>query len=672
MPAYYASKVSDLPKSDSEIRSIVMDQYSFDRHHELKVLQWDSWGSEFQILRKALGEIPGTDDWGLALEFVIPRRQSRADAILLVGQAIAVLEFKSEQVDSSAAEQVEDYALDLLDFHKPSSGAKLYPLVVGADRTRRKRKTRLPIVPALEATRFTTYSDLAQELAEIARIHSSEPQRDLVEWERGDYFPVPSIVEAALGLFRDMHVDEIARSEADPINLRETVERLKAIIQDSSTRKRKAICFVTGVPGAGKTLAGLKLVHDAHLREDVNSQIAFLSGNGPLVEVLQGALTKDLRRRNITNRRSAKRQPKTLIQSVYGVKKHYWPIDSAPVEHVWIFDEAQRAWDQKRTAEKLGERNGLRCPYAEAGLLMSFLDRHTDWAVLVCLIGGGQEIHTGEAGLSEWGKAIQESFSTWAVFASPEAIEGNVGAGQRLFEGSAASVMTKVEVDDRLHLSIPTRQYRGTAVSSWVDAVIAGDAQAANRAKERTPKYPIMITRSLEEAKTFLRNQRSGSERYGLVASSGAKRLRADGIFVPSANGSDAAWFLANEGDIRSSFQMEVAATEFQVQGLEIDWAAVCWEGDFVWKDEWCLRSLVGSKWNLVNKKNEAHRQYVRNTYRVLLTRARQGMVLYLPEGSIEDRTREPLLFDQTFRFLISCGAKPLRREVLPSEAVIS
>jgi hypothetical protein len=659
MPAYYVSSVKDLAVSDDLLLANLTKGYESDRYCDLKVLQISSWNNQIAALRGALEQCPESEHWGILLEFSIPRRMSRADAVLLIGTAVVVLEFKTEQVDSSAAEQVEDYALDLLQFHKPSQNALVYPIVVGADSTRKKRKTRVSKFPDIEPTCFTTVSDLAVVLNEVGMRHRHEVQRDIDEWNFGEYHPVPTIIESAVGLFRDMHVDDIAHSDADPINLGKTVERLRAIIRAAFENKQKSVCFVTGVPGAGKTLAGLKLVHDSKVREETDSQIAFLSGNGPLVEVLRGALAKDLRKRKDIHRRIANRAPKTLIQSVYGVKQDLWPRTSPPVEHIWVFDEAQRAWDEKHTARKLPMKDGKPCDFSEPGLLIHFLDRHADWCVLICLIGGGQEIHDGEAGLAEWGRAIRSRFPLWSVYASPAALDGSVGAGEPLFSSDTDDI--NVSVEPELHLDIPTRQFRGKTLSRWADAVVQGDSGVAESVLKANPEYPIVITRDIKLAKDHLASQRLGSERFGLVASSAAKRLRAEGIMLPAANeGDPASWFLAELGDIRSSFQMEVAATEFQVQGLELDWVCICWGGDFTWNDKWQLRELRGSKWTKVALNNRIRRSYMFNTYRVLLTRARQGMVLYVPLGDTEDETRSPEAYDKTFEFLVKCGAQIL------------
>lgn len=415
------------------------------------------------------------------------------------------------------------------------------------------------------------------------------------------------------------------------------------------------VCFVTGVPGAGKTLAGLKLVHDQVIREETKSELAFLSGNGPLVAVLRAALAKDQRERRKLGLRTSTRDPKTLIQSVYSFKNFMWERDDPPHERVFVFDEAQRAWDQKTNVKKL--KGTKDCKFSEPGLILHILDRHSGWAALVCLIGGGQEIHTGEAGLEEWGRALRAHFAHWKIVASPNALEGDDSGTNRLFAGTDSEDL-HVARNAGLHLDNPNRQFRGKTIARWAELVLNENQEGAKLALAGSPEYPIVLTRSLASAKQWLAERRRGTERYGFMASSGAKRLRAYGITVPGAQDGDVEhWFLSDVGDVRSSYQLEVAATEFQVQGLELDWVGVCWGGDFLINQggHWELKEFSGSRWS--NVKNPINRAYLRNTYRVLLTRARQGLLIYVPFGLTDDPTTLAVEHDRTATFLEGCGA---------------
>lgn len=664
MPAYFADTVSSfLQLSDSEIRSRLDDGYSADGFNQLFTLALDSWREEVSILRQALMKLlqlrPPLSICGILLEFWIPRRMRRADVVLLIGDVIVVIEFKSGDNPQSALPQVEDYALDLADFHEPTRNKIIFPLVI-ARTTRRK-----PFLPAvqIQATQLVTPFDLASVLQEIADTANLTSQIDLDSWNQGQYHPVPTILEAARAMFAEMEVRDIACADAESKNLTATIDALRDLVADARKRSAKLACFVTGVPGAGKTLAGLRVVHDPQIAAESMSCLAFLSGNAPLVKVLQHALTDDVRVRRKVGLRIASRDPETLIQGVYGFKKALWRTDNAPVERIIVFDEAQRAWDREHNAKKL--KAGDQYPYSEPALLLEIMGRHEGWAVLVALIGSGQEIHEGEAGLAEWGRALNaQPPGKWEVRASSQAVHGGEGmAGAKLFEQGPASHLD-VRVDERLHLDNPKRQFRGKTIAKWVDSLLAGDSVAARNALAASPEYSVVLTRDLETARDWLRLRVRGTERYGLVASSGAGRLRAYGIETDNSFHKGIPiehWFLKDSDDYRSSFRLEVATTEFEVQGLELDWVGVCWGGDMLWSDPqlgWDLRHLLGPTWKPIRR--EMKRRYTTNTYRVLLTRARKGMVIFVPKGKDSDPTIAPEGFDRTAELLSESGCELL------------
>ena len=597
------------------------------------------------------------DSWGVALEFVIPRKMARVDVVLLIGEAIVALEFKGERIDSTAGDQVEDYCLDLLHFHGASQNRVIYPTVVGKTGSP-PRIRRVHTFAEVQPTMYVDTTDLTAWLKTVGDRHNREQQVAIEAWNRASYKPVPTIVEAAIGMFAEMQVEDIARAGCDPINLTATVEAVRGIVAESAEQCKKTICFITGVPGAGKTLAGLKLVHDREMRDSTGSDCVFLTGNLPLVEVLREALTRDASRRSRMGERMSGRDPKTTINTVIGYKKEHTRNNVAPHERIVVFDEAQRAWDAKRTAKYLSADAKSFEGYSEPSLLLSILNRHS-WCVFVALVGGGQEIHTGEAGLAEWGRALRERFSEWSVVVPPQALSGDYGAGARLFESDELEEL-QISINSNLHLDTPTRQFRGKTVALWAESLLQGDAMRSRAVLDDNPNYPVRLTRKLDKAKQWLKDISLGTERYGLVASSGAKRLRAEGIELPAprARGVEY-WFLNGKNDIRSSFQLEVAATEFQIQGLEIDWAAVCWGGDFLRSNKgWKPKQFKGTSWYRIHDRST--RDYVPNTYRVLLTRARQGLVLFVPDGDDEDATRPRGPLDETAEFLEDCGAVPL------------
>ena len=329
-----------------------------------------------------------------------------------------------------------------------------------------------------------------------------------------------------------------------------------------------------------------------------------------------------------------------------------------PSNHAIIFDEAQRAWNRAQNKRKFNR------DYSEPEMLLGIMERHKDWAAVIALVGGGQEINDGEAGLEEWGRALSERSKNWAIFASPEVLTGGPStAGHRLFDPSIAPLA--VQTNPALHLRTSNRSLRAENLATWVNHVIEGDAESAGALKI-ADRFPIFLSRDLAQTRTKLQQQGIGPVRYGLVGSSGAARLRAEGLEPNSTFHADYPWehwYLAGESDLRASFRCEVFATEFEIQGLELDWIGLCWGGDFVWDGVrgWQLRKLLpgpNNRW--VSIKNPDRRNYKRNAYRVLLTRARQGMIIFVPKGDELDSTSRPEEFDSIAEFLRECGVTPL------------
>lgn len=291
---------------------------------------------------------------------------------------------------------------------------------------------------------------------------------------------------------------------------------------------------------------------------------------------------------------------------------------------------------------------------SEPDFLISCLDRHPDWAVIVCLVGGGQEINTGEAGINGWLDAIREKYASWHVYASSQLHEQEYRAHEYLEYLHARG---RAHFRPELHLSLSMRSFRAEHVSAWVKAVLDGDVAAARTFYgEFSDRYPIVLTRSVEAGKAWIRAQARGSERYGLIVSSQAQRLKPYAIDVKSPM-DPVHWFLDPKDDVRSSYYLEDVATEFHVQGLELDWTCVAWDADFRRASQrWQHFSFRGSKWQRINQA-EAQR-YQLNAYRVLLTRARQGMAIIVPHGDTNDPTRDPKLYEQTYRYLQELGVR--------------
>ncbi len=627
--------------------------------HALEPLQRNTWSIQIEILQRGLAKVP--QGW-LAFEVAIPRMGKRADAVIILNGVVFVLEFKigAETFTSAAVEQVTDYALDLKNFHAGSHDRIIIPVVVA--NAAQPRSVQLNLWPDDVAEPiFSNGAELGTFLQAAADRFRSQTELDPAAWLESGYKPTPTIIEAAQALYRAHRVEEITRSDAGAKNLSITTDRLNAIIEFAKTKHQKVICFVTGVPGAGKTLAGLNLITrrtQAHGEEHA----VFLSGNGPLVEVLREALARDRSENGDEKGRAvslgqARRDVTAFIQNIHHFRDHYISSDKAPDDHVVAFDEAQRAWNRNKLAAKLREKYGIRdFPKSEPELLLSILDRHTDWCAVICLIGGGQEINDGEAGLSEWFQALARHYPTWRIFTSNHLLQTDYSWGHNL---PAMIAGMEHRLESELHLGVSVRSFRAEKLSAFVNALIAGAAsEAGDIYATIRPHYPIVMTRYLAEARDWLRRQARGSERFGLVASSGALRLKPDGIYAKAEIGAPN-WFLNGRDDVRSSFYLEDVATEFAIQGLELDWVGVCWDADFRRSgSEWSCHDFQGTRWRNVH--DPARRKYHANAYRVLLTRARQGMAIYVPLGDAADPTRSPDFYNGIAAYLTECGISSL------------
>jgi hypothetical protein len=661
MASYYRATLDAfVAQPPNEILGALLGSY---QHNELQKRQTKAWQIEIEVLKSAVAELlrlaPSADSWSLLLEYPIPRRSKRLDAVLLAADVIFCLEFKTlDKAHSLQADrQVEDYALDLRDFHQASHNRCIVPVAVVPRAASVKNSRNKIRSDAVRDVKRVNAAELALVLLSAFQAEHSQCAQpiDPLVWDTSAYRPVPTIIEAAEALFAGHNVREIAHSHAGATNLTRTSDRLVEIIQQAQRGGEKVICFVTGVPGAGKTLAGLNVVHNPALRREGRPAGVFLSGNGPLVRIVSAAIARDYRRR--VRETGSERTVATFIQNVHvfvreGLEKADWP----PVERIVVFDEAQRAWN----ADQNRKKNGMEI--SEPETMLSILDRHKGWAVLIALVGGGQEIHSGEAGLEEWGKTLGEKFPHWKVVASPKTLEGDAStAGHQLLINTDIGSL-RIQTEPSLHLNVNLRSFRAQKVAEWVNAVLAGDAVKAAATIPSLREFPLALTRSLATARAWLREHARGQQRAGLVASSGALRLRADGLELSSGfrqgnRDMFVHWFLALLPDVRSSNQLEVAASEFECQGLELDWIGLCWGADFPFdlqNGSWAYRNFSGTRWRVV--KNEIDRQYLLNTYRVLLTRVRRGLILWVPQGDVSDETRLPHFFDSTAEFLISCG----------------
>ncbi len=648
MRAYYtADRAKLVADSDDHILGELARGHNFD----LVIGQREAWREQISILREALEDQP---NFTLCFEFAIPRMGKRVDAVILIGDCVFIIEFKStEKFESHAIEQVEDYALDLKNFHEGSHGLSIVPVLVPTKAV------------ASHIIQFELPGDhvarplciCSKDLDYVLRVFSSGSNKnfDIKTWAASGYRPTPTIVEAARALYARHDVEDITHHEASKYNLSRTQDVVSAVIEAAKTNERKAVCFITGVPGAGKTLAGLNIAtqrSESHAEEHAT----FLSGNGPLVDVLREALARDQSQRTGRSKANVQREVRAFIQNIHHFRDDYAGNTTIPSEHVVVFDEAQRAWTKNQASKFMQTKRGVAdFDMSEPEFLLSVMDRHDDWCTVVCLIGGGQEINTGEAGLSEWMAAIRDRFPHWQVHASAQIVQPDYDLNN---DARVFITGEQVRLHDDLHLGVSMRSFRAETLSDFISHLLNGDADAARRAHEKLENYPILLTRDLTAARRWLRTTARGSERYGLVASSGAQRLRPEGIHIKAAI-DPPNWFLNDRSDVRSSFYLEEVASEFDVQGLELDFTGVCWDADWRFIDgTWQAWSFKGTKWQKVSA--DIRRLYLKNAYRVLLTRARQGMVIFVPHGDDADLTRPKRFYDETHAYLESCGLKSL------------
>lgn len=671
-------------------------------HGQIMTTTDEAWLGEINILRKVL--MPWINEAAeIIFEYNIPRLGKRIDVVLLLRGIIFCLEFKVGQKDvlQSDVEQVMDYALDLKNFHRYSHERIIVPILIP---TKHSSSSDLFKPSVYHDNVFnpliTGASGLQNIIQQVLNHTGADTEGAIKDWVISPYTPTPTIIEAARSLYENHSVEDITRHEADKVTTDATTAYILEVINRSKINGKKSICFVTGVPGAGKTLVGLDVAVKQSFQNNgtFNEEdgAVYLSGNGPLVAVLTEALARDNYKKNIEQGQKKKlsdsrREVNKFIQIIHRYRDNMLAKIKNPVvngqleidpekavklqqsgygevEHVAIFDEAQRAWTHKRMADYL-RRGGTygnklkvqNFPMSEAAFLIWSLDQREDWATIVCLIGGGQEINTGEAGISEWIAALNEHFPHWNVYISdkltePEYAEGKVN---ELLEDNANVIFS-----DKLHLGVSLRSFRAERLSAFVHALLSSNHDAPMLYRHVVSRgYPIVLTRSMHKARNWLRQQARGTQQTGILISKVSARFRPLAVHVLPQNEDNAVhWFLENKTDVRSSNYLEEAATEIQVQGLEVDYACILWDADMQYDNgKWSFWKFNGKTQWIPEKNNEAQK-YMLNAYRVLLTRARQGIVICVPEGNDkttlggfpEDATRLPAFYDCTYEYFKS------------------
>ena len=650
--SYYSARIREFLDEKPETllgKLMVSDEFS------TTDLQKNAWRKEIDILQDQLRSVENGD---IAFEYTIPRMGHRIDVVCIIRGLIFLLEFKvgDSEYRKSTADQVMDYALDLKYFHELSADRYIIPISIPTEAPSVCNEVSFmedKISNVLKCTKDNIGLTIGSVLSSV-----QDQDLSIADWINSRYAPTPTIIEAAQAMYRNHSVKDISRNDAGAHNLTATTETINQIIDDCKRNHKKAICFVTGVPGAGKTLAGLNIANERH-NFDVDEHAVFLSGNGPLVDILQAALAKDRSSRMGITIAEAKKETKSFIQIIHRFRDEALTTNNPPAEKVAIFDEAQRAWNEESLTDFMKRKKGVDAfNQSEPEFLIRIMDRHQDWAVIVCLVGGGQEIYNGEAGIIDWFRALQKKFRNWHIYLSDKITDSEyVGNSsiEELLTGCSYSLRPA------LHLGVSLRSFRSEKLAEFVKLLLDNEPSAAAAVySELSIHYPIILTRDLDKAKEWIRKKARGTERYGLLASSEGKRLRGIGIWVPSVI-NHVGWFLNEKDNVDSSYFLEVAASEFKVQGLEIDYSILAWDADLRRSGKgFDYFKFRGTRWNHVN--NMQQQKYLKNAYRVLMTRARQGMIIFVPSGTDpeDDPTRDSAFYDDIYKYLRSCGIKEL------------
>ena len=650
--SYYSARIREFVVEKPETllgKLMVSDEFS------TTDLQKNAWRKEIDILQDQLRSVENGD---IAFEYTIPRMGHRIDVVCIIRGLIFLLEFKvgDSEYRKSTADQVMDYALDLKYFHELSADRYIIPISIPTEAPSVCNEVSFmedKISNVLKCTKDNIGLTISSVLSSV-----QDQDLSIADWINSRYAPTPTIIEAAQAMYRNHSVKDISRNDAGAHNLTATTETINQIIDDCKRNHKKAICFVTGVPGAGKTLAGLNIANERH-NFDADEHAVFLSGNGPLVDILQAALAKDRSSRAGITIAEAKKETKAFIQIIHRFRDEALTTNNPPAEKVAIFDEAQRAWNEESLTDFMKRKKGVDAfNQSEPEFLIRIMDRHQDWAVIVCLVGGGQEIYNGEAGIIDWFRALQKKFRNWHIYLSDKITDSEyVGNSsiEELLTGCSYSLRPA------LHLGVSLRSFRSEKLAEFVKLLLDNEPSAAAAVySELSIHYPIILTRDLDKAKEWIRKKARGTERYGLLASSEGKRLRGIGIWVPSVI-NHVGWFLNEKDNVDSSYFLEVAASEFKVQGLEIDYSILAWDADLRRSGKgFDYFKFRGTRWNHVN--NMQQQKYLKNAYRVLMTRARQGMIIFVPSGTDpeDDPTRDSAFYDDIYKYLRSCGIKEL------------
>lgn len=573
-----------------------------------------AWRSSIAAAQKATAWLeetrPDSLSWHVVLEYELPReRGRRPDLILLAGNCIVVVEFKdfSDPLPGHI-DQVEAYARDLADYHAASHGREMRSVLC---------LTRAKMSLAQDHdTIVVSGADLAQGILLALPADAGQSPIDAQAWLIADYEPLPSLVNAARMIFEHDDLPHIHRAESAGIP--DTLAVLDRVAEAARTNEESHLVLITGVPGAGKTLVGLQFVYETHFGERDGQQAVFLSGNGPLVKVLQHTL-----------------KSRVFVQDVLGFLRSYGADrTNLPREHIWVFDEAQRAFDADMALEKRG------AAISEPEDFLRLGEKLDSWALMVGLIGEGQEINRGEeAGIAQWNAALGEMDKPWSVHCPP----------------SLAGVFTNavsLHVEERLSLDTTLRSHRAEEIHRWVALFLDGQIDSCKLLANVLigQGFGMYVTRDIEAARLYVRERYKGMRdaRFGLLASAKARNLAEHGFlneYQFTRNMRVGPWFSDDPTSPYSCCALRDTATEFQCQGLELDMPIIGWGHDLWW---------AGAQWDCSTRyKVRDPRQIRINAYRVLLTRGRDGFIVFVPP--------EPKC-TSVFNVFVSAGCQTLSR----------
>ena len=630
---------------------------------EKTVSQQGAWVNQIHLLKNAL---KGKNGY-IIFEYSIISLNKRIDVVLLMDGIVYSLEFKNNETEFTREDmnQADGYGYALKTFHQESKDRYVAPILI-ATRARDEDCSsssdlgfdKLFTLFNANPKKMMDYINAIQEKYGEKKEYTIE---DFKKWIRSPIKANPTIIESARQIYSNHQVEELYQFDAGKENLAITEEAVNEIVKEAKRDKKKIICFVTGVPGAGKTLVGLDLAGKSrnHKNEGLPEAI-FFSGNGPLIKVLTNALGKDAFARHPERYSSEYRAVdavKSFIQDLHAYKRELISSSNQiPDENVLIFDEAQRVWDQEKLSSWFAkQKNGLQYRDAsESDLLLNIL-KDKEWGVIVALVGLGQDIYTGENGIRTWFDSLLKKFTEWEIRFSDEIFSQSADQLSDLQDTILA--LKRVKVVDGLHLKTAIRSPRAQNISDFVEAVLNNQPERAVKAMERFDNYPIFITRDLNKAKQWARQNRRRKEHCGMLYSSNGKTMRR---IMPGINNFYIhRWFLDQDGK-DSSNALEYAASEFDVQGLELDWGLLGWDMDMFFDGkQWHEQRMLSDRFYKESSEND--KKHILNSYRVLMTRARKGLVIYVPlTGDRDDLYHVNRYYDFTYRYLKSCGIKDL------------